>query len=41
VAHPENEIALGLYMSLGFEIESRQENFFGDGEPRLVLARKD
>jgi ribosomal protein S18 acetylase RimI-like enzyme len=40
VAHPENEIALRLYMSLGFAIESRQENFFGDGEPRLVLAKK-
>jgi ribosomal protein S18 acetylase RimI-like enzyme len=27
-------------LSLGFKVESRQENFFGDGEPRLVLARR-
>ena len=41
VAHPENERALNLYLSLGFKIESRDENRFGDGEPRLVLARKN
>jgi ribosomal protein S18 acetylase RimI-like enzyme len=39
VTHPENENALRLYMSLGFKIESRRENYFGDGEPRLVLAK--
>jgi [ribosomal protein S18]-alanine N-acetyltransferase len=38
VTHPENEAALQLYMSLGFKVESRQENYFGDGEPRLVLS---
>jgi ribosomal-protein-alanine N-acetyltransferase len=38
VTHPENENALGLYQSLGFTIESRKENYFGDGEPRVVLA---
>lgn len=38
VTHPENENALKLYQSLGFEVESRNENHFGDGEPRLVLA---
>lgn len=37
VTHPENP-ALALYQSLGFQIESRKENYFGDGEPRLVLA---
>jgi [ribosomal protein S18]-alanine N-acetyltransferase len=36
--HPENQIALKLYMSLGFVIESCKENFFGDGEPRLILV---
>ena len=41
VTHPENERALNLYLSLGFKIESRDENRFGDGEPRLVLARKN
>ena len=39
VTHPENEHALRLYLSLGFEVESRRENFVSDGEPRLVLAR--
>ncbi|MBV8176102.1 MAG: GNAT family N-acetyltransferase [Verrucomicrobia bacterium] len=40
VTHPENKNALQLYASLGFKVESRRENFFGDGEPRLVLALK-
>jgi ribosomal protein S18 acetylase RimI-like enzyme len=39
VTHPGNEQALRLYQSFGFSVKSRQENYFGDGEPRLVLAR--
>jgi ribosomal protein S18 acetylase RimI-like enzyme len=39
VTHPDNEPALRLYRSLGFTIEARTENYFGDGEPRLVLVR--
>jgi ribosomal protein S18 acetylase RimI-like enzyme len=39
VTHPENANALRLYASLGFRIESRRENYYGDGEPRLVLAK--
>lgn len=39
VTHPENEPALRLYVSLGFTVESCKDNYFGDGEPRLVLAR--
>ena len=38
MTHPENTVALKLYQSLGFVIESRKENYYGDGEPRLVLA---
>ncbi len=38
VTHPDNHAALQLYQSLGFVIESRKENYFGDGEPRLVLV---
>ena len=40
VTHPDNNAALSLYESLGFSVESRQENYFGDGEPRLVLVRQ-
>lgn len=38
VTHPDNVPALKLYQSFGFVIESRKENYFGDGEPRLVLV---
>lgn len=37
VTHPDNP-ALKLYQSLGFQVESRKENYWGEGEPRLVLA---
>lgn len=37
VTHPDNP-ALKLYESLGFKIESRKENYWGEGEPRLVLV---
>ncbi len=39
VAHPDNIKSLNLYQSLGFVIESRKENYYGDGEPRLMLAK--
>jgi ribosomal protein S18 acetylase RimI-like enzyme len=38
VTHPENSPALKLYKEAGFHIESRKENYYGDGEPRLILA---
>jgi ribosomal protein S18 acetylase RimI-like enzyme len=37
--HPENRPALTLYASLGFVPIRCQENFFGDGEPRLIMER--
>ncbi len=37
-AHPDNYRALKLYQSLGFIVESRKENYYGDGEPRLILV---
>lgn len=40
MTHPDNKAAIGLYHSLGFVIESRKENHFGDGEPRLMLVLK-
>ena len=38
VTHPDNAASLRLYQSLGFVVESRKENYFGDGAPRLVLG---
>lgn len=35
--HPDGP-ALPLYLSLGFREESREEDYYGDGEPRLILA---
>jgi [ribosomal protein S18]-alanine N-acetyltransferase len=40
VTHPENVKAIKLYESLGFNIESRIENYFGDGEPRVRMLLK-
>lgn len=40
MVHPHNIPALSLYLSLGFIIESWQNNHFGDGEPRLVMVKK-
>jgi ribosomal protein S18 acetylase RimI-like enzyme len=40
VTHPENAAALNLYGSLGFKVACRKDDYFGDGEPRLVLVRR-
>lgn len=40
VTHPHNNKAICLYLSLGFFIESWLDNYFGDGEPRLMLVKK-
>lgn len=39
VTHPQNTPALLIYLSLGFVIESWHDNYFGDGEPRVTLAK--
>jgi ribosomal protein S18 acetylase RimI-like enzyme len=36
--HPDNH-ARNLYESFGFKVESRKENYFGDGEPRLLMIK--
>lgn len=38
VTHPDNERAIRLYESLGFTLGECIENYFGDGEPRVVLT---
>lgn len=38
--HPENKAALKIYTDAGFTIQSRLENHFGDGEPRLFMEKK-
>ena len=39
VTHPHNTPAIMLYLSFGFVIESWKDDYFGDGEPRIVLSR--
>jgi len=39
VTHPDNVKAVGLYKSLGFVIAERKENYWGDGEPRVVMVK--
>ena len=41
VTHPDNAKALKLYQSLGFIVEGRKENYYGDGEPRLMLVKEN
>lgn len=40
VTHPDNFKAIKLYESLGFKIGPRIENYFGDGQLRVVMARE-
>lgn len=37
--HPENDAAIKLYQSLGFNIETSKENYYGDGEPRYIMVK--
>jgi ribosomal protein S18 acetylase RimI-like enzyme len=39
VTHPKNRIAIAYYLKSGFEIYGWKENYYGDGEPRLLLRR--
>jgi ribosomal protein S18 acetylase RimI-like enzyme len=40
VTHPSNTRAIMLYLSLGFVIKSWKDNYYNDGEPRIVLVRE-
>jgi ribosomal-protein-alanine N-acetyltransferase len=37
VTHPDGP-GLKLYQSLGFQVEERKEDYYGDGEPRVIAA---
>ncbi len=37
VTHPKNRSAIVYYLKSGFEIYGWKENYYGDGEPRLLL----
>ena len=38
VTHPDNTRAINLYESLGFTKGEVKENYYGDGEPRVVMT---
>ncbi len=38
VTHPKNKRALLLYLKSGFEINGYKEDYYGDGQPRVVLT---
>lgn len=40
VTHPDNARAIELYKSLGFTVGERVENYFDDGEPRIMMTLK-
>ncbi|HZZ98701.1 MAG TPA: N-acetyltransferase [Candidatus Saccharimonadia bacterium] len=40
VTHPHNTGAIIFYLKSGFRIVGWGDNYYGDGEPRLKLARK-
>ncbi len=37
VVHPENSLAIVLYLKAGFKIVGWKDNEFGDGEPKLMM----
>jgi len=39
VTHPHNSSAIKLYLSFGFVIDGWKDNYFGDGEPRIVMSK--
>jgi ribosomal protein S18 acetylase RimI-like enzyme len=39
VTHPHNTPAIKLYLSFGFVIDGWKDNYFGDGEPRIVMIK--
>lgn len=40
IVHPRNKYALILYLKMGFVIYGWKDNYYGDGQPRLLLELK-
>lgn len=40
VTHPKNTPAILLYLKEGFRISGWNENYYGDGQPRLILEKE-
>ena len=40
LTHPRNTKALMIYLSLGFELSGWEDNYFGDGEPRVKMIKR-
>lgn len=41
VTHPENMPAIKLYSSLGFVVKEQKENYYGDGQPRVLMVKEN
>lgn len=41
VTHPQNNTSTRFYLKFGFKIEAWKDNYFGDGEPRLILFKRN
>jgi [ribosomal protein S18]-alanine N-acetyltransferase len=39
--HPENASAIKIYSSFGFIMKEKIENYFGDGEPRIIMVKEN
>ena len=39
VTHPHNSKSIIIYLKNGFLIDGWRDNYFGDGEPRIVLSQ--
>ena len=39
VTHPKNSKTIVIYLKQGFVINGWKDDYFGDGEPRIVLSR--
>ncbi|MFN2442315.1 MAG: GNAT family N-acetyltransferase [Thermoanaerobaculia bacterium] len=37
--HPDNRAARDLYLGLGFQDRGSEADYFGEGQPRLILGR--